>query len=190
MIDATAFRVVTEQFEGRTRHFYQDARRLVTIGVGLLADPLSLVDRLAFTFADGSPALPSQVAADWAIVKSDRTLDPRGGGVQYAHLTSVRATDASIDALVTSHLTNDERALLGYYPFLTELPDAAQQAVHHLAFACGPHFPPGWPHFSAALLARDYEAAAAESALPLTSSTTDARNTWVAGLLRSCAATA
>lgn len=149
----------TEQFEGHTRYFYLDVKGLVTIGYGNLADPIPLVAGLVFMRPDGTVAAPSEVSAAWLTVKNRQDMSQRGGGA-FASLTSIRATDESIHALVFDKLEHFGEVLAEFFHDFASWPASAQLGLLSMAWALGPAFPPHWPRFSAACRARDWSTAA------------------------------
>jgi hypothetical protein len=139
----------SEHFEGDLLFFYLDLKRLVTIGVGLLFDPY--VPGLNF-----GGASEAEVRAAWFVVKNDQTLDPRRGGAQYGALTSVRMTEAGVQALVRAKMLANEVVLRRYLTNWDAAPAKAQRAAMSHAWAFGAAFPPKWPKWTAAFNAGNY----------------------------------
>lgn len=147
----------SEHFEGDVLFFYLDVKRLVTVGVGLLVDPY--VPGLDF-----GGASEDQVRAAWLVVKNDRTLDPRRGGGQYAALTTLRMTEAGVQALVRRKMLSNEAVLKTYLLGWDDAPAMAQRAAMSHAWAFGAAFPPKWPKWTACFCAGDYAGAALQDA--------------------------
>lgn len=157
---AARFWAFSEYFEGLVDWLYLDVKRLVSIGVGLLFDPLP-ASSVAFV-VDGRPATQAEVAAAWSIVKRS-TLDPKKGGGQYATLTRVRATRVSLEAFEARKLLSTEASLKTYFPTWDTWCCDAQLAVLSMGWAFGEHFPQTWPHFTAACNAGDWNEAARQA---------------------------
>lgn len=155
------FLAFTERFEGHTSWMYLDVEGLVTIGYGNLIDP-NIPSTLDFRDLTGIPADASAVRYEWQRIKSLQRLRELGGGVFRAEST-LRATQTSLEALFYQELDSFERDLRGYFPAWDTWPAAAQQATLSIAWACGSHFPPEWPHFTAAARVEDWAACAMES---------------------------
>lgn len=143
------------RFEGSTRYFYCDIKGLVTIGVGLLAEPLALVNGLAFRRADNNPATAQEVGAAWLVVKSRQDLRTHGGGA-YAGLTTLRATQESLDWLLVRKLGQMEARARATFPEWDTFPAASQLAMASMMWAAGPGVFAGFPHFSAAVMVQDW----------------------------------
>jgi len=127
---------LTESLEGRTDWMYLDVKGLVTIGYGNLIDPLSLAHGLVFARPDGTVATASEVSAEWLRVKNRRDMAAGGGGA-FAHITSLRATAASIEALVNAKVEQFETSLRGTFPAWDDWPDDCQIAAMSMRWAMG-----------------------------------------------------
>jgi GH24 family phage-related lysozyme (muramidase) len=143
------------RFEGSTRYFYCDIKGLVTIGVGLLAEPLALVNGLAFRRSDNTPATAQEVGAAWLVVKSRQDLRTHGGGA-YAGLTTLRATQESLDWLLVRKLDQMEARVRATFPEWDTFPAAAQLAMASMMWAAGPVVFAGFPRFSEAVRVQDW----------------------------------
>lgn len=143
----------TEHYEGDVTFFYLDVKRLVTIGGGNLVDPLP-------PGLDFGGATEAQIHAAWLAVKNDTALDPRGGGGQYARLTSIRMTEAGVAALVRTKMLANEPVLRRYLTNWAVAPAMAQRAAMSHAWAFGAWFPKTWPKWTTCFCAGDYAGAA------------------------------
>jgi hypothetical protein len=151
------------EHEGYTQFFDLDVKRLVTIGIGELVDPLSNLDSSYLSrFVDlaGNPVTPAEVIAAWQIVKSDKTLNPLGGGLQYSKLTTVRMTKGAIMDLTLHKLAAFEGVLRTHFPNWDTAPAHAQLAMLSHAWAFGPNFPTSWPHLTQAFNLQAYNVCA------------------------------
>jgi GH24 family phage-related lysozyme (muramidase) len=149
----------TERYEGRIPWMYLDIRGLVTIGAGVLVDPLELALRLPLQL-DGRPATPGEIATEWRALKKRHSLAQQGAGAA-SKITRLRLTEADLDALTWSRLDSTVAALVRRWPGLPGWPWQAQLAVCSWAWAVGA-LAQGWPRFEAALRAQDWATAAAE----------------------------
>jgi len=154
-----AFVGFTEPFEGRVAWMYLDVRGLVTTGIGNLIDPVAAALALPWQRPDGSRATLNQIQDEWIAVKGRTDMAKRGGGA-YAAITSLRLSDAAIDALVSARLDRMVQVLEAAHPCFASLPADAQLAIVSMSWAMGPAF--HFPRFWAAVTAGDYKTAAAE----------------------------
>lgn len=160
-----AFLAFTQRYEGHTLYCYLDEEGLVSIGYGNLIDP-HIPACLDFRDLHGIPATTDQVQAEWAHIKSLQNLKELGGGAYRPH-ANLRATEASILALVAHERDGMWAKLLGYFPDAEDWPADAQLGVMSMAWACGagfpdPHDPVGFPKFTAAARAREWVTCANE----------------------------
>jgi hypothetical protein len=162
----------TQRFEGRTHFMYLDNHKaaddapdpLVTTGVGNLIDPVELALRLPWKNADGALASSADVRTEWELVKSLTDMASYGGQA-FSSYTSLRLSDADVDALVAGKVASNERTLLAYFPGFETFPADAQLGIHSMAWAMGAAFSPGYPKFTAAANRGDWSTAAAESTI-------------------------
>jgi GH24 family phage-related lysozyme (muramidase) len=147
----------TERYEGRIPWMYLDIRGLVTIGAGVLVDPVELALRLPLQL-DGRQASPSEIADEWRALKARPSLAQQGAGAA-GRVARLRLTGADLDALTWARLDSTVRALVRRWPGLPGWPWQAQLAVCSWAWAVGAAAQ-GWPRFEAALHAQDWTTAA------------------------------
>lgn len=163
--------------EGDVPYFYQDVKGLVSIGVGLLCDPIQLALNLPLVKADGTPAGRDDIAAEWMRIKN---LPPRADGktaAQLGHLyakpnTKLRLTDEGLRFTFDRKLAQMEAEIAKGFPDWEAWSADAQLATLSLAWAVGPRFwDPGagksyFRKLSNALRLRDYVTASVECFLP------------------------
>jgi GH24 family phage-related lysozyme (muramidase) len=154
MFPLARFVEFTRRFEGYLLWFYLDVLGLVTIGFGNLADPFSLVRALVFVRPDGSQATTSEVQADWLRVKAAQHLR-LAGGEHFEHLTSVRATEGSIAALVSAKVSQFEASLRATFPAWDDWPEDCQIAAMSMRWAMG-NRDADYPHWVAACREEDW----------------------------------
>lgn len=137
------------KFEGAAAWMYLDVKGLVTTAIGLLIDPVESALHLPWQRRDaaGTPATEADIWAEWAAVKAMTAMAKRGG-VAFAAVTNLRLTAADIDAVTTRKLAANEVELLRHFPKFGTFPPDAQLAIHSLAWAAGPAFAAGFPHFT------------------------------------------
>ncbi len=153
-------------FEGRLPYMYLDILGLVTTGVGNLIDSVAVARTLPWQVGDGGPAAtPERVRAEWELVKSRQDLRNTPAERAFRPITTLRLSDAAIDAMIMSKLTANEASLRNTTEFagLDTWPADAQLALLSMAWAMGPAFAADgrWPSFRAAIAAGDWVAAAA-----------------------------
>lgn len=148
--------------EGSTTWLYLDDKCNVTIGVGNMLPTVD--DALALDWA-GAPE--ADVRAAWYAVTTRRDLAGRGGGA-FRTLTTVRATQASIDELIERDILTYEPVLRQTFPDYDSVPWPAQVGLMRMAWAMGPAFASGgkWPNFRAGWSAKQYRICAAECRIP------------------------
>ena len=160
-----AFPLFTERFEGRCNWMYLDVKGLVTTGRGNLIDPLPAALFLpwvqAFTPNGGSPASAQQVADEWHRVKACQAAAHLGGG-SFKRMTTLRLTDADVDALTKSKMLEMWRALVarGAFASAKAWPAAAQLGLLSMAWAMGPAF--NFPKFELHAVVPDFTLMAAQ----------------------------
>jgi hypothetical protein len=163
--------------EGAVPYFYPDVKGLVSIGVGLLCDPIQLALNLPLVKEDGTPAGRDEIAAEWLRIKN-LPPDAKGRtaaqlGHRYAKLhTKLRLTDDGLRFTLARKLAQQEVEIIKGFPDWESWCCDAQMATLSLAWAVGPRFwDPGagksyFPKLTRALRLRDYETASRECFLP------------------------
>lgn len=163
------FYAFNEPFEGAVPFFYQDVKGLVSIGVGLLCDPIQLALSLPMVHPDGSPADRNEIAAEWLRIKN---LPPNTKGqtaAQLGHLYAkpharLRLTLEGLHDTLWRKLSQMDAYLSKRFPAYEEWPADAQLGTLSLAWACGPAF--RFPKCETALHARDFVTASVECFMP------------------------
>jgi len=141
---------------------YADVKGLITVGIGNLIDPRSAAVGLPFVHkATGAPASSEAIGAEWDALKANCAELGRKGHRACEAITHLRLTEAAIDELVLAKVRANETVLRSSFPDFDSYPADAQLGLHSMAWALGPAFASGWPNFSAAVRAVDFEAAAA-----------------------------
>lgn len=135
-----AFYGFTEKFEGAIPWMYLDIKGLVTVAVGNLIDPISLVNGLPFiNMKTLQPATKEEIVSEWHVIKSNVQLAKKGhkAAEKFAKL---RMTIAGMSDLVNYRLSQNESYLRKRFPKLDEWPADAQLALFSMAWAMGPAF--------------------------------------------------
>lgn len=158
-----AWRLWNTPFEGVVYWMYLDTHNppLVTTGMGNMIDPVELALGLPWQWgASGAFASTDSIATEWRAVKADATLSQRGARAAEAG-TLLRLPDAAVDALIGQKLDQFEMELKLHPAFAAfeTWPADAQLALLSMAWAMGPGFGGGWPHFTASCAALDFETA-------------------------------
>lgn len=167
----SAFYDFSARYEGAIAWLYQDVLGLVSIGVGILADPLSLCIGLPLVKPDGTMATKSEIAVEWQRIKN---LPPNGKGQTaaqlghiYAHpYTTLRLTSEGLRSTLGVKMQLNENLIAKAFPDFGDWPADAQLATHSMAWACGAACWHLWPKLSAALHAEDFTTAAVECFMP------------------------
>lgn len=150
------FNSLTDKLEGHLSFMYLDTEGLVTIGRGNLIDPMSLAVGLAFVNADGTPAPVKTIRAQWQVVKARKDLSARGGQA-FRTVSNITLPEKSIDELCTVRLADNEYRVKTQFPDWDTFPADAQWGLMSMAWARGPNgFHTAYPHFSAAVLAKNW----------------------------------
>ena len=162
-----AFYGFSTRFEGDISFLYQDVKGLVSIGVGILADPVELAYPLPLLHDDGTPASRIEIAAEWLNIKN---LPPDAQGRTAAQLgwryakphTTLRLDEAGLRSTLDVKLTQADAVMRRRYPEWEDWPTDAQLATLSMCWAIGPAFYIRFPHLDAALRTRDWLTAAEE----------------------------
>lgn len=155
-----AYHRFSEPLEGRVLSMYLDVKGLVTTGVGNLIDPVGAALRLPWKHPDGSLASDAEIREQWLALKGQQDL--RKLHWKYAAaVTTLRLTDADVDALVVSKLLDNARELRKAYPNFDDFPADAQLGCLSMAWAVGPGFPAIFKNFSRFAVKQDWVAAKA-----------------------------
>lgn len=151
------FNPLTDKLEGHLPYMYLDTEGLVTIGRGNLIDPVASAVCLGFVNnADGTAATVKTIKAQWALVKSRKDLCARGGQA-FRLITTITLPEKAIDELCTVRLAANESLVKAQFPDWPSYPADAQWGLMSMAWARGPNnFHGGYPHFSAAVEAKDW----------------------------------
>jgi len=164
-----AFYDFNARFEGDINYFYQDVLGLVSIGVGILTDPLSLALalNLPLVHIDGTPASRNDVIAEWTKIKAlgsgdhtDGNPAARGGHLYAKPHTRLRMTQEGVRMTLERKLVANDDYLKKRFPDFESWPADAQMAIHSLAWGCGPAF--RFPKLEAHLKALDFRSASTE----------------------------
>lgn len=145
--------------EGVIPFYYSDVRKLVTIGVGNLVDPIDVALALPMRRPDGTLASTAEKRKEWLTVKHDSRA-PRGGAPYARKITTLRLPEADIRALVEQRLTDMATDLGKRLPDFGRYVADVQLALLSMAWAMGTGFVAKFPKFIRAIKAGDWVAAA------------------------------
>ncbi len=161
-----AFIGFSARFEGRCNFLYCDILGLVTTAIGdLVDDPADVMGLPFFHNDDGRPASPAEINAEWHLVKRRQDLRSHGG-MAYKAITTLHMSPEAVESLVLAKLEAVGKQLSKRFAGFDTWPADAQLGALSWAWACGAAAP--FPHFSAALNAQDFAAAAIESHIDAT----------------------
>lgn len=137
-------------------------RPLVTYGFGQLGDPVGSLQGLPWVrVSDNSPASSADILLEWARVKTQTALAPKGGGafIRNARLTISRE---ACTEKVQKTLAAWEPTLTKYFTTYSALPADGQLLILSMAWGMGPNFPELYPKFANAVLASNWGVAGVE----------------------------
>lgn len=152
------------KYEGGVNFLYQDLLGLVSIGVGILVDPIERADYLPLIHPDGRRATIPEIRAEWTVVKN---LPGKNGksaallGHRYVEpFIKLRLTEEGLRQTLQWKLDQQMSYLAKRFPEFAYWPSDAQLATLSMSWACGPAF--RFPKLEAALKAMDFRIAAIE----------------------------
>ena len=167
------------EYEGKVNHMYLDSKGYVTVGVGHLLESVAAAQALKFVQQEGSAASAAQIATDFESVKAQA---PNRVASYYKKYTQLTLAQADIESLTDEHIESFYTELKQLYPEFDSYPVVAQLALFDMIFNLGmTTLKRGFPSFNRAVLARDWQKAAAESHRKAPIS--EARNQYVHDLL-------
>jgi len=133
---ATTF---NDPFEGRVYTMYQDAKGLLTVGLGDLIDPIQLGWALPWRHrSDGSLASQSEYIAEWNIIKGASNLATDGWQTA-ATLCKLCLSPDDVTSLVKQKIEGNEHVLRSRLPGYDDWCCDAQVFIHSMAWADGPN---------------------------------------------------
>ena len=193
--------LVTSLGEGCTDYGYPDNEGNITIGRG--NEIPSLAAWMALDWGDASA---TEIQTAWLVLQGQASIvKSRGpgawpGGQAYARYTTIRASQASLDALVERRLDEFDAELRAGWPGWDDAPPSAQSVLMRLAWACGTQGPTGvnargWPKLHAFWVAKNWGATlpdgtvtgcASECAIPALELTEPGANERARAMFLSC----
>lgn len=155
----TTLKASLERFEGRVAFMYLDSRGNCTVGIGHLLRTPDAACALSFTHSNGAIlATREQIIAEYINVK---TLEPNHKPDYYRQRTKLRLSDAAVDRLLDTDIT-EKRSALESLVNLAVLPDPAQTALMDMIFNIGAGSLRRYPRLLAACDTRNWTVAANE----------------------------
>jgi hypothetical protein len=125
---------------------YLDVAGLVTTGLGNLLGTPAAALQFSWRKPDGSTASSAEVTAEWQKVHGLQSMR-KGGGGAFQSVTTLRCTDASIDAVINLRLNQNEEQLVKAFSDWENWCADAQLATLSMSWAMGAFWPGKWPHF-------------------------------------------
>lgn len=180
--------------EGNCSWGYPDNLGNITIGRGNLIPDLAAWMAIVWENADGSAPNSTQVQAAWVTLQGFalrvKANGPRAwpGGGAYEHSTRIRATKASVDALIQRRLDEFDAILRRDWAAWDAAPPAAQSVLMRLMWSCGPFgfTPKRWPRLHIAWCAEDWAGCARECRIPALDATEPGANERARNMFLSC----
>lgn len=168
------------QYEGYVRHMYLDTKGYVTTGIGHMMPNANEAQKVKFMRADGSPASPDEIKADYMSVKK---AEEGGKASIYKRYTKLHLTDTEITRLTNNHLANFYSGLKRIYPEFDDYPKNVRFALFDMIYNLGEGgLRDKFPNFNKAIKTRAWAEAADQSSRK---DVNEERKQYVAGLLRS-----
>lgn len=158
----------TKRFEGFVPHFYLDTNGYVTIGYGNMVSSAAAATALALTL-NGTAATAQQKKDDWTAIKA---MESGHRPDYYESTAKLRIAEAKAAVILKEKLEGAASDLLTRFPSLDVYPEAAQDALLDMMFNIGltKFTAAKWPKLFAAVTAKDWKEAAAQSNRPDVSS--------------------
>jgi len=169
------------KFEGNIPWMYLDIKGFVTAGCGTLIRALSDALKLGFLDADGNPSRPDAIAKDFLRV---RNMAKGRTAAYYKVDSSPCLPQTVIDQLISDKLDEFDRGLQMAIPELTSYPAGVHAALLLMTYAIGVAGFLKYTILRSALLAHDWEVAAAESGIETKNKAYNERNAYTAALFR------
>src|SRR6478609_1125211 len=132
-----AFVRFSTPLEGCVTSLYPDIKGLLTVGIGCLADPVSLALPLPWVLPDGSQASQAEISAQWHALKAQAPRLSKLHWKYSAPVTTMRLTDEGVLEVARGRLLANEKILRGYFPNWDLFPADAQLACCSMAWAVG-----------------------------------------------------
>jgi GH24 family phage-related lysozyme (muramidase) len=154
---AEVFVAFSKPLEGCVPSLYADIKGLLTVGIGCLADPVSLAMPLPWVMPDGSPAPEDEIAKQWHVVKTQ--ANPRLHWRFAAGLSTMRLTDEGVLEVAKHRLEQNVVVLRKYFHNWDEMPADAQLCCLSMAWAVGAGFPAIFTNFTKLMNAGNYSGA-------------------------------
>ncbi|MCC6587141.1 MAG: hypothetical protein IT168_10655 [Bryobacterales bacterium] len=147
--------------EGVVPHMYLDIVGLVTVGVGfLLRTPENAVAMPFVNRKTGKPATAAEKRADWAAVNAQEKAKL---AATYKKFTQLDMTDADIDKRLGAFISEFAAALRRQFNDFDSYPQSVQIGLLDMVYSLGADgFQKGYPKLCAAVLKKDWAAAANE----------------------------
>lgn len=124
----------TTLFETAVPWMYLDTRGLVTAGIGQMLPDAASAQALAFLHADGTPAPPDAIRADFDRV---RALAPAQPCHAYRSPTSPTLAEPTMTAMLTTIVTANDAVLRARLPDYDGFPTPAKLALLDMLYNLG-----------------------------------------------------
>jgi len=150
-----------EEYEGFIDHIYRDSKGLATVAVGHMMPNVQAAQQLTFYTAKGTRATPAEIKVDYELVMKQPANRLAGF---YKRFTVLKMKSSDADLLTNKHIESFYKELKKIYADYDKFPSDAKLALMDLIFNVGmPNLKNSWPTMNAAIKAKDWAKAAANS---------------------------
>ncbi len=161
VIEKQAIRKKLEEYEGFIEHIYRDSNGFATVAVGHMMPNVQAAQQLTFYTQKGSRATAAEIKVDYdAVMKQPANRL----AVFYKRFTTLKMKRADADQLTNKHIDSFYKELKIIYPDFDTFPSEAKLALIDIIFNVGmTNLKNKWPTMNAAIKAKDWAKAAANS---------------------------
>lgn len=161
VIEKQAIRKKLEEYEGFIEHIYRDSKGFATVAVGHMMPNVQAAQQLTFYTQKGSRATAAEIKVDYdAVMKQPANRL----AVYYKRFTTLKMKRADADQLTNKHIDSFYKELKIIYPDFDTFPSEAKLALIDIIFNVGmTNLKNRWPTMNAAIKAKDWAKAAANS---------------------------
>jgi len=160
-IEKQNIRKKLEEYEGFIEHIYRDSKGLATVAVGHMMPNVQAAQQLTFYTAKGGRATPAEIKVDYDAVMK-QPANRLASFYKRFTVLKIKRTDA--DTLTNKHIDSFHKELKRIYLDFDKFPSDAKLALMDLIFNVGmTNLKNKWPTMNAAIKAKDWAKAAANS---------------------------
>ena len=150
-----------EEYEGFVEHIYRDSKGFATVAVGHMMPDVKAAQQLTFYTKQGSKATAAEIKADYDVVMKQPA---NRLAAYYKRFTVLTMKRADADHLTDKHIDSFYKELKLIYTDFDKFPSEAKLALIDIIFNVGmTNLKNKWPTMNAAIKAKDWAKAAANS---------------------------